>query len=485
MIILENEMKFLKHLLMLALAASFFSTAHADEQDNSRFDEELNERDFDALRDFLRSKRVTDMEENVSTLTISGDVRTEYRHLNETCCNLNQGGCCCNVSEDCRKMRLRGHGVVIRDLPVSRNDFDIEFNLRFDYVCSKTWASAHVRFDNSGGVDDNGHSCSNNKPLVNPTTNCIEKSGQCFGDPHGYHGSGNCSDLCVKKAYFGYEVFSCKDTRFFFELGRRGNLYNVFDSNIQFLSRFDGLLLKYERSWEGITDWYFQTAGFLVDERVNHFGWVAEMGFLNIADSGFDFKYSLIDWKKNGINRCFTENPRGFRFINSQFTLIYNLNPEWIGVPVKAYAAFLVNHAAQKGEIFFNKEDDKKDDKKKGDSFCLKHRKNLGWYAGILFGRVRKEGDWALEIQYQVVQAFAMPDNDMGGIGRGNVLNESITTCSLRGNTNFKGWRVQGLYAFTDNLTLDTQIEWSKEDDADIGGKHTYGKMELEAIYAF
>lgn len=438
---------------MFILAASFFSVsrAHADEQDGSRFDEELNERDFDALRDYLRSKRVTDMEESVSTLTISGDVRTEYRHLNETC----------------RGLRLRGHGVRLRNLPVSRNDFDIEFNLRFDYICSKTWASAHVRYDNSAGADDSGHPCSKNKKPEHK--NCILRSSECFGDPEGYHGSGSCTDLCLKKAYFGYEIFSCGGTRFFFELGRRGNLYNVFDSNIQFLTRFDGLLLKYESSWESVADWYIQAAGFLVDERVNHFGWVAEVGFLNICDSGFDFKYSFIDWEKHGINRCFTRNPIGFKFLNSQVTAVYNLNPEWIGVPTKLYAAFLINHVGNR---------------KFEDKTPIKN-KNLGWYAGILFGKVRKEGDWALEIQYQYVEAFAIPDNDVGGIGRGNVLNDSITTCSLRGNTNYKGWRCQGLYAFTDNLTLDTQIEWSREIDSSIGGTHTYGKVELEAIYAF
>lgn len=469
-------MKFLKHLLMFVLTASFFSVnvsgLYADEQDNSAFDEELNERDFDALRDYLRAKRTVDIEESTSTLTISGDVRTEWRHLNESCkcrnetCENGENDACNCTKETCRKQRLRGHGVVIDGRPVSRNDFDIEFSLRFDYICKKTWASAWVKYDNSAGVDDNGHSCGKKGKATDKS--CIKQANQCFGDPEGYHGSGQCNDLCLKKAYFGYELFSCDNSRFFFELGRRGNLYNVFDSNIQFLSRFDGLLLKYESSWECVADWYIQAAGFLVDERVNHFAWAAEIGFLNIADSGFDFKYSIIDWEKHGINRCLVRNPVGFRFINSQFTAAYNLNPEWLGKPTKIYGAFLVNHAAEKIQ-----------------AGCHKKLKNLGWYAGVLFGKVRKEGDWAIEIQYQVVQAQAMPDNDMGGIGRGNVLKESFTTCSRRGQTNFKGWRFQGLYAFTDNLTLDTQIDWSKAEDDSIGGEHNHSKMELEAIYAF
>jgi hypothetical protein len=55
----------------------------------------------------------------------------------------------------------------------------------------------------------------------------------------------------------------------------------------------------------------------------------------------------------------------------------------------------------------------------------------------------------------------------------------------LRGNTNYEGWKVEGLYAITDNLTLDTIYEKSRAYDSDIGGRHKYSKFELEAIYAF
>ncbi|MCE5315767.1 MAG: hypothetical protein LLG04_00190, partial [Parachlamydia sp.] len=85
----------------------------------------------------------------------------------------------------------------------------------------------------------------------------------------------------------------------------------------------------------------------------------------------------------------------------------------------------------------------------------------------------------------QVVQAFAIPDGDVSGIGRGNVLDESVTGFTARGNTNFEGWRFEGLYAITDNLTLDTIIEFSREYDKKIGGTHRYSKLELETIYAF
>lgn len=482
-------MGFLKKTLLCGLlCGSALTGMHAaPEQDSSRFDEELNERDFDALRDYLKQKRSIEIEENtLSNLTFSGDVRTEWRHLNE----------------HCRGQSLRGKGAVdLGGRPISRNDFDIEFNLRLDYICDRTWAVAHVRYDNSAGVDDNDHPCGFFERMVRkpkkkshkkevkdalavneqapandpdePTDDkCMETARECGDDPEGYHGSGRCNDLCLKKAYFGYSICKKPMYRLDVEVGRRGQLYNVFDSNIEFLSRFDGIFLKYQKSQENCGDWYVQGAGFVVDERVNHLAWAMETGWLNLMDSSFDLKYSFIDWEKHGRNRCFVQNPRGFRFMVSQWLVAYHLDPSYLYVPVKCYAAFLWNSAAQK----------------LGHKQGLLHNaglQNIGWYVGVLAGKVVKGGDWAVELQYQVVQAQAMPDDDCAGICRGNVLDESFTTCSHRGNTNFQGWKLEGLYAVTDNLTLDSILEASTAYDSRIGGSHRYRKFELEAIYAF
>lgn len=432
-------MKLFKYLLPLIVAVGFASNAFATlDQDGSRFLEELNERDWEKLYDFINTKRTIDLAEKDTNLTISGDVRTEWRHLNEKGVFPPTG----------HVQRLRGSGTFDpnkNNLPISRNDFDIEFNLRFDYVCDRAWAVAHVQYDNSAGVDDNGKSCEE--------------------DPKGYHGSGFCDDLCLKKAYWGYNLCCDGSSRFDIEVGRR-NLYNVFDSKIQFLSRFDGILLKYTDSWECVADLYLYWAGFVVDERVNHFAWVTEFGFLNIADTGFDFKYSFIDWAKRGRNRCLERNPIGMRFRISQFTFVYHFDPEILCVPAKLYGAFLWNHNNNRNHLTHGK------------------RENLGWYVGFTVGEVVEEGDWAFDLQYQVVQAEAIPDDDVSGIGRGNVLNESFTQVG-RGNTNYKGWRLEGLYALTDNLTIDSILEWSRQETKSIGGRHHYSKFEVEAIYAF
>lgn len=418
-------MKLFKYLLPLAVAVGFSSASvfATLDQDGSPYLEELNERDFDALKDYINTKRTIDVAEKSQNLTISGDVRSEWRHFSE--------------KERGRKVRGGGTGI-------SRNDFDIVFNLWFDYVCDRGWAVAQLTYDNSAGVDDCRIPCNR--------------------DPEGYHGSGFGDDLNLKKAYVGYNICCEGCTRFDIEIGRR-NLYNVFDSQVQFLSRFDGILLNYSSCWECVADWYVKLAGWVVDERVNHFAWGTEVGFLNICDWCVDFKYSFVDWRKYGENRCDARNPRGFKHLISQFSLAYNFDPDILCAPASLYGAFLINHGGHKFHDV---------------------RDNLGWYVGFKVGEVICEGDWALDLQYQVVQAAVCPDGDVSGIGRGNTLNQSVTQIGVhRGNTNYKGWKLEGLYALTDNWVLDTVVEFSRADNKKIGGSHHFSMFKLQAIYAF
>lgn len=526
-------MKLFKYLLPLLVALGFSSSAvFADcreGQEHSRFSDELNQRDWDALKEYINTKRTINLAEKSSNLTIAGDIRAEWRHLNEKRLHKNvRGGnhydtCVGNMNAaevtafDARQRSgssssseagvlplesgssnepdSSGENVITSEtnkssslsercgLPISRNDFDVEFNLYFDYVCDRAWGVAWLQFDNSAGVADNKLACD--------------------VDPAGYHGSGSECGLNLKKAYMGYNICCEGDTRFDVEVGRRP-LYTIFDSQVQFLSRFDGILLKYDSNWECFADWYVHAGGFVVDERVNHFAWIVEAGLLNIYDMGFDFKYSFIDWKKNGKNRCWVNNPRGFKFENSQFTAAYHFDPEFLCMPAKLYGAFIWNHAAKRTRFADDESsrsqtvppvvlaaDDESSSSSSSsesrDSSSYRHRgkrKNIAWYVGFRVGDVVCEGDWAVDVQYQVVEANSIPDNDVGGIGRGNVLGESYTVAG-RGNTNYRGWRVQGLYALTNDLTLDTRIEWSQQDYKRIGGQHSYSKFELEAIYAF
>ncbi len=516
-------MKLLRYLLPLVVAIGMASSsAYADIGDRTTYDEELNERDFDALRQFINSKRTLDLQEKSCNLTISGDVRTEWRNLYERCDGKSIIGNR-NVKDD-------------RCLVLGHNDFDIEFNLRLDYISDCAWGVAHVLYDNSAGVDggifaprkvkknpDDPNDCRiecvcTPEPIANCTRDSYDYQNKIMyidgkvvpgaftgcrtrydNDLIGWHGSGTRNDINLRKAYMGINLYDQCGYRFDVELGRR-NLYNVFDSKIQFLSRFDGILLKYTGYCENYMDWYIYWAGFVVDERVNHYAWVTEVGAENICDCCFDVKYSYIDWTKHGKNRCGFKNPIGFRFRNSQLSAAYRFTPEWINTQVKLYGAFLLNHCApaveiaqvivtKAGKLYMNDKGELDTDQPNSGQFQFGDRTvicddRFGWYIGFTFGQVCEQGDWAFDAQYQWVEFLSIPNNDVSGIGRGNFLGQS-NTVNGRGNTNYKGYRFEFLYAITDNLTLDTIYEHSNALNKRIGGSHSFTKFELEAIYAF
>lgn len=502
-------MKLFRILLPLLAALSFASSAvcagagikgkHGDE---ARFNEELNERDWDALQDFINTKRTINVAEKSTNLSISGDVRMEWRNLQETCRGDKlRGGSRKDPKSECTKghvgrdytldpktakgkdnlERARLHGKDCNRAPLGRNIFNIEANLFVEYRCDGAWAVTYLQFDNPAGIDGSDK--------------------KCFWAPEALHGSGFANGINLKRAYLGYNFFDNHGTRFDIEVGRRP-LYTIFDSDVEFLSRFDGVLLKYDSNCEYLTDWYVHAGAFVVDSRVDNIAFVSEIGLLNICDSGYDFKYSFIDWENHwinneGKNRCNVKDPLGSRFMVSQFLGYYHLDPECLCAPAQFYGAVLWNTASKRGKRqicrYSDEEqhiiDDAKpehvsliEDIKKNHQ--IKGRHNFAWYAGFLLGEVISEGDWSFEIEYQYVEALAIPDEDVSGIGRGNVLNHNFTESRL-GNTNYKGWRIQALYAVTDNLNIDARCQWSNQITKKFGGKHSYAEYRLQTIYAF
>ena len=66
-------MKLFKYMIPLVVALGFTcATAYAgDTGDFSRYDEELNEKDWDVLRDYLNTKRTIDVAEKACNLMVS------------------------------------------------------------------------------------------------------------------------------------------------------------------------------------------------------------------------------------------------------------------------------------------------------------------------------------------------------------------------------------------------------------------------------
>jgi hypothetical protein len=429
---------------LLAVCLSFSSTLSAEC--------DLRKRDFEVVEEFLNSKRTIPLNEKACNLTISGDVRVKWRYLSE-------------------KIRDHHHEEPVTDRecrkgdPRGKNHFDAVFDLYLDYVADRAWGVAWIQLNNSSGIEKNGTPCCND----------VRADRQQCG------GSGECSDLCLRKAYMGYNICASGCTRIDVELGRRP-LWTVFDSRIQFGSRFDGLLLRYSTGFDCWGDFYANIGAFVVDDRVEHFSYVGEVGLMNIMDMGFDLKYSFIYWP--GKNKCKSRdefggshNARGFEYENSQVTLYYNFSPELICEPASLYAAVLYNSKARHSAHH---------DREDRDGDHDHHHKNvgLGWYVGFIVGEVRQEGDWALDIDYEYVQPFAVMDCD---VSSDNACGSACGGGRMRrGNTaNYRGWRCEGLYALTDNLTLDGIIEGSKSVNKHFGGRCSTTKFRLEALYAF
>ncbi len=425
-------MKLLKYLLPIALATcGIAATVNAAEFSTVQ---EARERDDSAVTDFVKSKRVVSLQEKGGALMISGDVRSEWAHMHAR-----------------RKSdkRLRGSGTGTKErAPFATNEFNVEVNLMFDYKADRTWAAIQLQFDNSAGIQEH------DKKDGTTNRNIL-------------WGSGSGSNLFLRKAYVGYNIAEQGTTRWDLQIGR-SRLYDIFDSEVQFYSICDGLLLKYANSFEGVTDLTVKAAAFVVDYTVNQFGYVGEVGLLNLADSGLDIKYSIIDWDTHdGKNRYGKKNARGSEFLNQQFTAAYNFSPDMLPYKSKLYGAFLHNSKAEKSH--FSRHSDESD----------------AWYVGFKVGEVKRMGDWALDLQYQWVEAQSIPEFDVSGIKRDNPANISFYNKRWGGFANYQGYKINGFYAITDNWTVNAFFEKVREESRRIGGRHRSYQFEIAAIYAF
>jgi hypothetical protein len=441
------------HRSILATVACFFSffgqlmAQSPDVQANEKNDPDAQ--DMDALKRWIMDKRFITMKEIGGDLSLSGEVRTEFQAVSEV-----------------------AGGIQQRDYPhLPPNDasakpmygWDVEFNLMLDYRTERTWAAVKVEFDNNMGQR-----------------------------------SGTMSNISLEKAYAGGRLVSGDTFTLDAEIGRR-YLFIPFESRIEFSSLFDGLLFRFNKAFEAIGTFYFNGAMFVVDDITNHYGWVGEMGALRIAETGLNLKYSAIDWYRPG-----GENERGntalqtaltnqrYRFLISQFLVYYQAYPEWIGKKlIKLYVAGLMNHLALPSKIVRSNGTDTQ-------IIPTGNRKqNLGAYIGVSIGTAKKRGDWAVDANYQWVQAQAVPDFDSLGVGRGNTAKVGtytrnsdgrggpVSQSQSVGGANFKGFEIEGMYAITDNLVVQQNFKYSNTLNKNIGPNINYKQYEMEFIYAF
>lgn len=390
----------------------------------SDVDRKDNQDDMDALRRWLRDKRFVTVKELGGDLAISGEVRTELQ----------------DTAEKKNGIRQRGDGGATTKPQYA---WDVEVNLMIDYRTDRAWAAAKLEFD-----DDMGSQ------------------------------SGTFNKIRLEKAYLGGRIIAGETFTTDAEIGRRF-LSNVFESKLEFASLFDGLVFRFSKAWPEIGDYYFNTGAFIVDDKLSQYGYVAEMGGLRVGNIGLNLKYSVIDWYKPFANEWLQ---RRYDYVVSQFLSSYIMYPNWLGNRlIKFYAAGLCNHLAS------------------GVPQTNYTKQNFGWYAGFSLGLVKKQGDWAIDCNYQWLQAQAVPSFDVSGISRGNAADVGFYTASSDGNpssgittnktavgaANYKGFEIEALYAFTDNITVQQNYKMSWTLNKNIGPDISYKQYEVEFIYAF
>ena len=167
-------------------------------------DNDANDLDVGALREWMNTKRQVSIKEIGGNLSLSGEVRTEFQKIGESSNGIKQ----------------RGSGTRFPS-----SVYDIAVNLMLDYRNDRTWSAIKLEFDNDAGI-------------FSGTTNKIKLS----------------------KGYFGARALDGDSYYVDFELGRK-KLNTSFDSKLQFSSFFDGVLAKYDQSLNESVTFIF-TEGF-------------------------------------------------------------------------------------------------------------------------------------------------------------------------------------------------------------------------------
>jgi len=392
-----------------------------------------NDEDFvdpRVLRDFIESRGLIQCRQKEGSLTIAGDVRARWIANGEM---LNG-----------EKQRGRGTEIEI-------NRFKSEISLYLDYVAPRSWVSTKLKFVNFDGID-----------------------------------GGSATKVDMERAFIGYDIFEDGDTDFYIEIGR-SNLDYLFESKVEFSSIFDGIHLFYTADWPCIGKYTIHGGPFIVDSFTNHYAWAVETFITKFMGTGWAFKYSIVDWfrksptsyfgnREDQFKNLLIENNPRYRFVVSQWLVGYEQKIDFLKCKTLfLYGAYLHNWAAR------------------GRPQTDGRKLNNAWYVGFTLGKLCKACDWSLDINYQYVQAQAVPEFDLNGIGHGNaangLLSDAILLNLLPGDvrlfTNFKGVELSLLYAMTDSLSIRTKSQYSVPADGFIGGHFKYKAFEMAVIYAF
>ena len=250
--------RFVKLLALVGFGVFFGEVSAQTFGQETGFQRQLRERDDQPIREFIESKENIDVQQKAKHLEISGDIRFEWHTYEEKGVALQEeisstssdGSHISSVTSspiDKIYRGLRGgHYVDADNLRISHNDFDIEFNLKLKYSLKDAWAMAHLQFDNPAGIRTR-LPCKGTFPVFNSSGDQVEETVP-LSLKQGGKGSGAANAINLKRAYVGYNLVARNKERLDLEIGRK-KMDDIFVSEIEFSSRFDGILLKYANSW--------------------------------------------------------------------------------------------------------------------------------------------------------------------------------------------------------------------------------------------
>ncbi len=381
------------------------------------------------LRDFIESRGLIKCRQNEGNLIIAGDVRARW---------------------NCQGERVHGNKARGTGTDTAINTFLSEVNLFFDYNAPKSWVTNKLKFVNYDGAD-----------------------------------GGTTAKIVLDRAFIGYDIYENGPDDYYVEIGR-SRLDYLFESKVEFSTFFDGLHLFATKLFPSVGQVTVHGGPFIIDSFTNHYGWVVEAFVNNWIETGLKFKYSITDWHRHSPTLDYgnlpksgdtlvKNNPR-YSFIVSQMLFGYERKVDFPGCKtLYVYSAVLCNHDAKRSPTTRGK------------------KLNNAWYAGFTLGKLCKACDWSIDINYQSVQAQAVPEFDLSGIGHGNAADLLLSDAILLGLspqaaigfTNYKGWQVSALYALTDSLSLRAQAAHTTPRNKSIGGSFVYTGFGMSAIYAF
>lgn len=383
----------------------------------------VEQRDIEALRDWINTKRQVTVKERGGNLSISGEVRTELQSTNEKKNGIKQ----------------RGSGGEVPNTAIRA--WDVEVNLMLDYRTDRTWATIKLEFDNNAGTE-----------------------------------TGTYDKLSLERAFLGGRIVNADTYTMDLEFGRR-NLGYTFDSKIMFASFMDGILYKYDQAMETVGDLYFHGGPFVINENIDQFGYVGEFGILNVGRTGLYTKIAAIYWNtKHTSNRLLN---RTYRFFPIQWIWGYKFKP--FGKITTLYAAGLYNPRAHGTVVSYGK---RKAWAWYAGFSVGELRKQWDWSFDVNYQWVQLQaipdfdgsgigrGNAAKRKLYYEFDKKAEKEVALAagqGVGAGN----------------YKGIAIEFLYLLTNNITVYQAWRQSVNQDPRIKPTFSYKQYEIELIYGF